>query len=63
MVDDYEKAENGILGLPADSLILANGKILALRYRARAYDNWDADELLRLASRRGLVATPSAAGI
>jgi peroxiredoxin len=46
----YKKAENGILGLPADFLIDPNGKILASHYGAHAYDNWDADELLRMAT-------------
>jgi peroxiredoxin len=45
----YKKAENGILGLPADFLIDQNGKIVAVNYGLHAYDNWDADELLRLA--------------
>jgi peroxiredoxin len=45
----YKKAENGILGLPADFLIDPKGKIVAAHYGTHAYDNWDADELLRLA--------------
>lgn len=46
----YKKAENGILGLPADFLIGPTGEVLASHYGAHAFDNWDADELLRLAS-------------
>ncbi len=46
----YKKAENGILGLPADFLIDPNGKVVASHYGSHAYDNWDADELLRLAT-------------
>jgi hypothetical protein len=45
----YKKAENGILGLPADFLIEPKGRIVAAHYGTHAYDNWDADELLRLA--------------
>jgi hypothetical protein len=45
----YKKAENGILGLPADFLIGPQGQVLASNYGVHAYDNWDADELLRLA--------------
>jgi peroxiredoxin len=45
----YEKAENGVFGLPADFLIGPDGGIAAAHYGAHAYDNWDADELLRLA--------------
>lgn len=45
----YKKAENGVLGLPADFLIDRQGQIKALNYGTHAYDNWDADELLRLA--------------
>ena len=44
----FRQAENGILGLPADFLIDARGQVLASHYGAHAYDNWDADELLRL---------------
>lgn len=45
----YKKAENGVLGLPADFLIGPQGQVKALHYGTHAYDNWDADELLRLA--------------
>jgi len=48
----YKKAENGIFGLPADFLIDPNGKVLAAHYGSHAYDNWDADQLLRLVSER-----------
>lgn len=44
----YTRAENGILGLPADFLIEPTGRLVACRYGTHAYDNWDADELLRL---------------
>lgn len=46
----YKKAENGVLGLPADFLIGPGGHIVALHYGTHAYDNWDADALLRLAA-------------
>lgn len=45
----YKKAENGIQGLPADFLIDPQGNVIASHYGVHAYDNWDADELLRLA--------------
>jgi hypothetical protein len=45
----YKRAENGIRGLPADFLIAPDGTLLAAHYGRHAYDNWDADQLLRLA--------------
>ena len=50
----YKKAENGILGLPADFLIDASGKVVAAHYGTHAYDNWDADQVLRLAASRAV---------
>jgi peroxiredoxin len=46
----YKRAENGILGLPADFLIRPDGELVAAHYGAHAYDNWGVDELLRLAT-------------
>ena len=46
----YNKAENGISGLPADFLIDARGYVVASKYGLHADDHWDVDELLRLAS-------------
>lgn len=46
----YNKAENGISGLPADFLIDAHGRIVAAKYGLHADDHWDADELLGLVS-------------
>jgi len=46
----YTRAENGILGLPADFLVGADGGLLACHYGTHAADNWDADTLLRLAA-------------
>lgn len=46
----YKKAENGIFGLPADFLIGQNGVVIAAHYGTHAYDNWNADDLLRLAA-------------
>jgi peroxiredoxin len=48
----YKKAENGILGLPADFLIDPSGRVVASHYGTHAYDNWDADTLLQIATRR-----------
>lgn len=48
----YRKAENGILGLPADFLV-ANGRLSAVKYGAHADDHWDVDELLGLAGGSG----------
>ena len=42
----------GRLGLPADFLIDAEGRILACRYGSHAYDQWSVDALLALASPR-----------
>lgn len=46
----YKKAENGIRGLPADFLLNAEGKILALHYGKHADDQWSVDELLDMAN-------------
>ena len=46
----YTRAENGILGLPADFLIDAQGRIVACKYGAHADDHWEVGELLQLAS-------------
>ncbi|NDZ17157.1 hypothetical protein C7T35_40010 [Variovorax sp. WS11] len=46
----YNKAENGILGLPADFLVDSRGFIAAAKYGLHADDHWDADELLQLVS-------------
>jgi len=41
--------EGGPLGLPADFLINAEGKIVASHYGRHAYDQWSVDQLLALA--------------
>lgn len=46
----YDKAENGILGLPADFLIDSQGRVVAAKYGLHADDHWGADDLLSLAS-------------
>lgn len=56
----YRRAENGIQGLPADFLIDARGQIIAVHYGRHADDQWDADEVLRLA-RTASSPEPSAA--
>jgi hypothetical protein len=38
----------GRFGLPADFLIASDGRILASKYGAHAYDQWSVDELLAL---------------
>ncbi len=43
--------EGGPLGLPADILIGADGKIVASHYGQHAYDQWTVDELLALAKK------------
>jgi peroxiredoxin len=40
---------NGNFGLPADLLIASDGRVVAVRYGAHAYDQWSVDELLELA--------------
>lgn len=40
---------NGNLGLPADILIDAGGRVVAAKYGEHAYDQWSVDELLALA--------------
>jgi hypothetical protein len=37
---------NGRLGLPADVLVAADGRVLAVKYGEHAYDQWSVDELL-----------------
>jgi len=44
----------GPLGLPADFLIDAQGRILALKYGEHAYDQWSVDELLAAANSASL---------
>jgi peroxiredoxin len=41
---------NGNLGLPADLLIAGDGRVVAVKYGAHAYDQWSVDELLDAAS-------------
>ena len=41
--------EGGPLGLPADLLIAADGKVNASDYGRHAYDQWSEDQLLALA--------------
>ncbi|HVU25097.1 MAG TPA: peroxiredoxin-like family protein [Opitutus sp.] len=43
------KAENGRLGLPADFLVDAAGRIAAARHGRHANDQWEVDEVLELA--------------
>ncbi len=43
----YRRAENGILGLPADFLIDPAGRVVACKYGTHADDHWEVDELLR----------------
>jgi peroxiredoxin len=45
------KPTGGRLGLPADFLIAADGRIAALKYGQHAYDQWTVDELLAHAHR------------
>jgi peroxiredoxin len=40
--------EGGVLGLPADILIAADGKVAASHYGKHAYDQWSVDELLAM---------------
>jgi hypothetical protein len=40
----------GINGLPADFLIAGDGRVLARKYGAHAYDQWSVDDLLGLAA-------------
>ena len=48
----------GGLGLPADFLVSAAGKVLAAHYGEHAYDQWPVDHVLRLAE-----STRSATGL
>lgn len=38
-----------VMGLPADFLVAAPGRVIAAKYGADAYDQWSAEELLSLA--------------
>ncbi|OBG41555.1 peroxiredoxin-like family protein [Mycobacterium sp. E3198] len=42
---------NGNLGLPADVLIDADGRVAAVKYGKHAYDQWSVDDLLAMAPR------------
>ena len=44
--------EGGRFGLPADFFIASDGRVLACKYGAHAYDQWSVDEILAL-SRAG----------
>jgi AhpC/TSA family len=47
----------GRYGLPAEFLIAPDGRVLASKYGAHAYDQWSVDELLaRASTRRGAAA-------
>ncbi|PRC90733.1 peroxiredoxin-like family protein [Solimicrobium silvestre] len=43
------KVENGPLGLPADILINQEGIVVAFKYGTHAYDQWEVNELLKIA--------------
>jgi peroxiredoxin len=43
----------GVLGLPADFLIAADGRVLACQYGTHAYDQWSVDDLFALAVTTG----------
>lgn len=45
----YRKAENGILGLPADFLVNAQGTVVASHYGRHADDHWEVEDVLEFA--------------
>lgn len=47
------RMENGPLGLPADILIDQKGTVVAAKYGAHAYDQWEVSELLSIARSAG----------
>ncbi|MFH9939813.1 peroxiredoxin-like family protein [Streptomyces murinus] len=49
----------GRLGLPADFLIDAEGRIIAARYGEHAYDQWSVDEVLARAGEAGALRSGS----
>lgn len=49
----------GRLGLPADFLIASDGRVLAVKHGAHAYDQWSVDELLALAGSTARPTEPS----
>ena len=54
--------KNGSLGLPGDFLIASDGRVIASKYGAHAYDQWTVDEVLELAKGQGAGAETSNAG-
>jgi peroxiredoxin len=48
--------KGGRFGLPADFLIAADGRIVARKYGAHAYDQWSIDEILAQAASAGSVS-------
>jgi peroxiredoxin len=48
----FPKVENGRLGLPGDFLMDGSGKLIACKYGTHAYDQWEVDELLELATNK-----------
>lgn len=52
--------KNGSLGLPGDFLIASDGRVVASKYGAHAFDQWTVDEVLELA--KGQDAAPGTSG-
>ncbi|HKI18918.1 MAG TPA: peroxiredoxin-like family protein [Isosphaeraceae bacterium] len=56
------KPKNGSFGLPGDFLIASDGRVIASKYGAHAYDQWTVDEVLELAKGQGTGKGASQAG-
>ena len=52
--------KNGSLGLPGDFLIASDGRVVASKYGAHAFDQWTVNEVLELA--KGQDAAPGTSG-
>ena len=51
--------DGGSFGLPADFLLASDGRVLARKYGAHAYDQWEVDEILALAGSARVIPRPA----
>jgi hypothetical protein len=55
--------ENGSFGLPGDFLIASDGRVIASKYGAHAFDQWSVDEVLELARSQAVPDRGARAGV
>jgi peroxiredoxin len=57
------KMGGGPFELPADFLVTPNGRIVAIKYGAHAYDQWSVEELLEIVQTASLRCLPTVQGV